>query len=133
MAMNLTNQVREIAAVTKAVANGDLTKKVQVNVRGEFLDLKDTVNNMTDSLSVFATEVTRLAREVGTEGRLGGQATVKNVAGTWKQLTDNVNVMASNVRMLFYCLRALIHLLVDTTSARYCEGNGTLKSTPPNN
>lgn len=98
MAMNLTDQVRSIAEVTKAVANGDLTKKIQVDVKGELLELKDTVNEMTDSLSVFAHEVTRLAREVGTEGRLGGQAKVKNVAGTWKQLTDNVNVMATNVR-----------------------------------
>ncbi|KAF9021710.1 HAMP TYPE histidine kinase [Hymenopellis radicata] len=97
MAMNLTDQVRSIAEVTKAVANGDLTKKVQIDVKGEFLELKETVNQMTESLSVFADEVTRVAREVGTEGKLGGQAEVKNVAGTWKALTDNVNVMASNL------------------------------------
>lgn len=84
MAMNLTNQVRSIAEVTKAVASGDLTKKVEVDVRGEILDLKETVNGMTESLSVFADEVTRVAREVGTEGRLGGQANVTNVGGTWK-------------------------------------------------
>jgi osomolarity two-component system sensor histidine kinase NIK1 len=84
MAMNLTNQVRSIAEVTKAVASGDLTKKVAVDVRGEMLDLKETVNGMTESLSVFADEVTRVAREVGTEGRLGGQANVTNVGGTWK-------------------------------------------------
>jgi osomolarity two-component system sensor histidine kinase NIK1 len=84
MAMNLTNQVRSIAEVTKAVASGDLTKKVEVDVRGEILDLKETVNGMTESLSVFAVEVTRVAREVGTEGRLGGQANVTNVGGTWK-------------------------------------------------
>jgi osomolarity two-component system sensor histidine kinase NIK1 len=84
MAMNLTNQVRSIAEVTKAVAGGDLTKKVEVDVRGEMLDLKETVNGMTESLSVFADEVTRVAREVGTEGRLGGQANVTNVGGTWK-------------------------------------------------
>jgi osomolarity two-component system sensor histidine kinase NIK1 len=84
MAMNLTNQVRSIAEVTKAVAGGDLTKKVEVDVRGEMLDLKETVNGMTESLSVFADEVTRVAREVGTEGRLGGQAKVTNVGGTWK-------------------------------------------------
>ena len=84
MAMNLTNQVRSIAEVTKAVAGGDLTKKVAVDVRGEMLDLKETVNGMTESLSVFADEVTRVAREVGTEGRLGGQAKVTNVGGTWK-------------------------------------------------
>lgn len=102
MAMNLTNQVRSIAEVTKAVAGGDLTKKIEVDVRGEILELKETVNGMTESLSVFADEVTRVAREVGTEGRLGGQATVMNVGGTWKDLTDNVNVMAANVSALFY-------------------------------
>jgi osomolarity two-component system, sensor histidine kinase NIK1 len=84
MAMNLTNQVRSIAEVTKAVAGGDLTKRITVDVRGEMLDLKDTVNGMTESLSVFANEVTRVAREVGTEGKLGGQAKVENVSGTWK-------------------------------------------------
>jgi osomolarity two-component system, sensor histidine kinase NIK1 len=84
MAMNLTNQVRSIAEVTKAVASGDLTKKVEVDVRGEMLDLKETVNGMTESLSVFAVEVTRVAREVGTDGRLGGQANVTKVGGTWK-------------------------------------------------
>jgi osomolarity two-component system, sensor histidine kinase NIK1 len=97
MAMNLTNQVRSIAEVTKAVAGGDLTKMIEVDVRGEILELKETVNGMTESLSVFADEVTRVAREVGTEGRLGGQALVANVGGTWKDLTDNVNVMANNV------------------------------------
>ena len=99
MAMNLTDQVRSITAVTKAVAGGDLTKKITVDVRGEILDLKETVNGMTESLRVFADEVTRLAREVGTEGRLGGQARVMNVGGTWKDLTDNVNAMAANVRI----------------------------------
>ncbi|SRR5216684_243298 len=84
MAMNLTNQVRSIAEVTKAVASGDLSKRVEVDVRGEILELKETVNGMTESLSVFADEVTRVAREVGTEGRLGGQANVTNVGGTWK-------------------------------------------------
>ena len=116
MAMNLTNQVRSIAEVTKAVAGGDLTKRITVDVRGEMLDLKETVNGMTESLSVFANEVTRVAREVGTEGKLGGQAKVENVSGTWKAsrdsqhwntmpmliydiqaLTDNVNTMADNV------------------------------------
>jgi len=99
MAMNLTNQVRSIAQVTKAVAGGDLTKKIDVDVRGEILELKETVNGMTESLSVFADEVTRVAREVGTEGRLGGQARVTNVGGTWKDLTDNVNVMANNLTL----------------------------------
>ncbi|KAL0948366.1 hypothetical protein HGRIS_010948 [Hohenbuehelia grisea] len=99
MAMNLTNQVRSIAQVTKAVAGGDLTKKIEVDARGEILELRETVNGMTESLSVFADEVTRVAREVGTEGRLGGQARVTNVGGTWKDLTDNVNVMAANLTL----------------------------------
>src|SRR2546422_1316220 len=97
MASNLTAQVRNIADVTKAVAAGDLSRKISVDVRGEILDLKDTVNRMVDQLRSFAAEVTRVAREVGTEGKLGGQADVKDVAGTWKDLTDNVNSMASNL------------------------------------
>jgi signal transduction histidine kinase/CheY-like chemotaxis protein/HAMP domain-containing protein len=97
MAGNLTGQVRNIAAVTTAVANGDLTKKITVDVRGEILELKDTINTMVDQLSSFASEVTRVAREVGTEGKLGGQAEVKGVSGTWKDLTDNVNSMAGNL------------------------------------
>jgi osomolarity two-component system, sensor histidine kinase NIK1 len=90
--------VRSIAAVTTAVARGDLTKKIEVDVRGEILLLKETVNSMTSSLAVFAAEVTRVAKEVGTDGILGGQASVDNVGGIWKDLTDNVNTMASNVR-----------------------------------
>src|SRR5829696_7961565 len=97
MAGNLTAQVRNIADVTKAVANGDLSKKITVDVKGEILELKNTVNTMVDQLSSFASEVTRVAREVGTEGKLGGQAVVKGVAGTWKDLTDSVNFMASNL------------------------------------
>jgi HAMP domain-containing protein/signal transduction histidine kinase/CheY-like chemotaxis protein len=97
MAGNLTSQVRNIADVTKAVANGDLSRKITVDVKGEILELKNTVNTMVDQLSSFASEVTRVAREVGTEGRLGGQADVKGVAGTWKDLTDSVNSMASNL------------------------------------
>src|ERR1700726_3648988 len=97
MASNLTGQVRNIAEVTKAVANGDLSKKITVDVRGEILELKNTVNTMVDQLSSFAAEVTRVAREVGTEGKLGGQAEVKDVAGTWKDLTDNVTLMAGNL------------------------------------
>src|SRR5947209_3407711 len=97
MASNLTGQVRNIAAVTKAVANGDLSEKITVDVRGEILGLKDTINTMVDQLRSFAAEVTRVAREVGTEGKLGGQADVKGVAGTWKDLTDNVNYMATNL------------------------------------
>jgi len=97
MASNLTGQVRNIAKVTTAVANGDLSQKILVDVKGEFLELKDTVNTMVDQLSSFASEVTRVAREVGTEGKLGGQADVKGVSGTWKDLTDNVNFLASNM------------------------------------
>ncbi|HZV99616.1 MAG TPA: response regulator, partial [Methylophilaceae bacterium] len=97
MASNLTGQVRNIAAVTTAVARGDLTKKITVDVKGEILELKDTINVMVDQLSSFASEVTRVAREVGTEGKLGGQANVPGAAGTWKDLTDNVNFMAANL------------------------------------
>ncbi|HEX4697712.1 MAG TPA: HAMP domain-containing protein [Candidatus Udaeobacter sp.] len=97
MASNLTSQVRNIAAVTTAVANGDLSKKITVKVKGEIFELKKTINTMVDQLSSFASEVTRVAREVGTEGKLGGQADVKGVAGTWKDLTDSVNSMASNL------------------------------------
>ncbi|HEX4747958.1 MAG TPA: HAMP domain-containing protein [Bryobacteraceae bacterium] len=97
MASNLTNQVRNIAEVTTAVARGDLSRKITVNVQGEILELKDTINTMVDQLSSFASEVTRVAREVGTDGKLGGQAVVTGVAGTWKDLTDSVNSMASNL------------------------------------
>ncbi|KRB59974.1 hypothetical protein ASD98_00355 [Flavobacterium sp. Root186] len=97
MASNLTGQVRNIADVTKAVANGDLSKQITVDVKGEILDLKNTFNTMVEQLNSFASEVTRVAREVGTEGKLGGQSEVKGVAGTWKDLTDSVNVMASNL------------------------------------
>ena len=97
MAANLTGQVRNIAEVTTAVAKGDLSKKITVDVKGEILELKNTVNVMVDQLNSFASEVTRVAREVGTEGRLGGQANVPGVAGTWKDLTDSVNSMANNL------------------------------------
>src|SRR5213075_2683011 len=97
MAGNLNAQVRNIADVTTAVAMGDLSKKITVDVRGEILELKNTINTMVDQLRSFAAEVTRVAREVGTEGRLGGQADVKGVAGTWKDLTDSVNSMAANL------------------------------------
>ncbi|RZA34515.1 MAG: response regulator [Lysobacteraceae bacterium] len=97
MASNLTSQVRNIAGVTTAVAKGDLSRKITVDVRGEMLELKDTINTMVDQLNGFAAEVTRVAREVGTEGKLGGQAQVPDVAGTWKNLTDHVNSMASNL------------------------------------
>jgi HAMP domain-containing protein/CheY-like chemotaxis protein/signal transduction histidine kinase len=110
MAANLTNQVRNIALVTTAVANGDLSQKITVEVRGEILELKNTINDMVDRLRIFADEVTRVAREVGTEGVLGGQASVPGVAGTWKGLTDNVNAMASN-------LTAQVRNIADVTTA----------------
>ncbi len=97
MANNLTAQVRNIAEVTIAVANGDLSKKITVDVRGEILQLKEAINTMVDQLRSFASEVTRVAREVGTDGKLGGQATVPGVAGTWKDLTDSVNAMCGNL------------------------------------
>ncbi|KAF9176892.1 hypothetical protein BGZ50_009472, partial [Haplosporangium sp. Z 11] len=97
MAANLTAQVRDIASVSKAVAKGDLSKKISVTVEGEMMDLKNTINTMVDQLQEFATEVSRVSLEVGTEGKLGGQAHVKDVSGTWKELTDNVNLMASNL------------------------------------
>src|SRR5690349_10950860 len=110
MAGNLTSQVRNIAEVTTAVANGNLSKKITVDVKGEILALKNTINTMVDQLSSFAAEVTRVAREVGTEGRLGGQAEVKGVAGTWKDLTDNVNQMAGN-------LTAKVRNIADVTTS----------------
>lgn len=96
MATNLTDQVREISRVTKAVAEGDLTRKVHIDVKGEMLELKVTVNRMVDQLSVFASEVTRVALEVGTQGVLGGQARVDDVKGTWAELTGNVNVSSGS-------------------------------------
>ena len=110
MAGNLTGQVRNIADVTTAVANGDLSQKITVDVKGEILELKNTINTMVDQLSVFAAEVTRVAREVGTEGKLGGQADVQGVAGTWKDLTDSVNFMAGN-------LTAQVRNIADVTTA----------------
>src|SRR5262249_25160559 len=94
---NLTGQVRNIADVATAIANGDLSRKITVDVQGEILELKNTINTMVDQLNAFASEVTRVAREVGTEGKLGGQAIVTAVAGTWKDLTHNVNLIASNL------------------------------------
>ncbi len=117
MAGNLTGQVRNIAEVTTAVANGDLTKKVTVDVRGEILELKNTINAMVDQLNSFASEVTRVAREVGTEGRLGGQAQVRGVAGVWKDLTDSVNFMAGN-------LTAQVRNIAEVTTA---VANGDLR------
>src|SRR5215204_2938638 len=117
MAGNLTAQVRNISEVTIAVANGDLSKKITVDVRGEILQLKEAINTMVDQLRSFAAEVTRVAREVGTEGKLGGQALVPGVAGTWKDLTDNVNVMAAN-------LTAQVRGIVKVVTA---VANGSLK------
>src|SRR5205814_5642470 len=97
LAGNLTNQVRNIALVTTAVANGDLSKQITVEAKGEILELKLTINKMVEQLRAFASEVTRVAREVGTDGKLGGQAAVPGVAGTWKDLTDNVNELAGNL------------------------------------
>src|SRR5512139_564148 len=121
MAANLTGQVRNIADVTTAVASGDLSKKIIVDVKGEILELKNTVNTMVDQLSSFAAEVTRVAREVGTEGKLGGQAEVKGVSGTWKDLTDNVNYMAAN-------LTGQVRNIADVTTA-VARGDLTKKIT----
>ncbi|MFO0676323.1 MAG: HAMP domain-containing protein [Polyangiaceae bacterium] len=97
LASNLTVQLRDVSKVATAIANGDLTQKITVDVKGEILQIKDVINKMVDQLNSFAAEVTRVAKEVGTEGKLGGQAEVKGVSGTWKDLTDNVNIMASNL------------------------------------
>ncbi|MGE4064217.1 MAG: HAMP domain-containing protein [Rhodospirillaceae bacterium] len=121
MAANLTGQVRNIAEVTTAVANGNLSKKITVDVQGEILELKNTINTMVDQLNAFASEVTRVAREVGTEGKLGGQAKVPGVAGTWKDLTDNVNLMAAN-------LTGQVRNIADVTTA-VANGNLTKKIT----
>src|SRR5207253_1344074 len=118
MASNLPAQVRNIAEVTTAVARGDLSRKITVDVKGEILELKNTMNTMVDQLNAFAAEVTRVAREVGTEGRLGGQAVVPGVAGTWKDLTDNVNSMAGN-------LTAQVRNIADVTIA---VANGDLSN-----
>src|SRR5437879_1387445 len=119
MANNLTGQVRNIAEVATAIAGGDLSKKITVNVSGEILQLKETINTMVDQLNAFASEVTRVAREVGTEGKLGGQAAVEGVAGTWKDLTESVNSMASN-------LTAQVRNIADVTTA---VANGDLSKT----
>src|SRR2546425_915036 len=124
MAGNLTSQVRNIADVTTAVANGDLSKKITVDVQGEILELKNTINTMVDQLNAFANEVTRVAREVGTDGKLGGQAQVKGVAGTWKDLTDNVNTMAGN-------LTSQVRNIAEVSTAvakRYLRGKLTLEA-----
>src|SRR5262245_45114468 len=119
MASNLTGQVRSIAAVTTAVANGDLSKKITVDVKGEILELKNTINSMVDQLGSFASEVTRVVRLVGTEGKLGGQAEVKGAAGTWKDLVENVNLMSGN-------LTAQVRNIAEVTTA---VANGDLSKT----
>src|SRR5207237_1323693 len=128
MAGNLTGQVRNIAEVTTAVATGDLSKKITVDVKGEILELKNTINTMVDQLSSFADEVTRVAREVGTEGRLGGQAGVKGVSGTWKDLTESVNVMADNltgqVRSIAQVTTAVAQGELPQTRSAACRGRG---------
>src|SRR5437016_3682690 len=121
MANNLTAQVRNIAGVTTAVARGDLARKITVDVKGEILELKNTINTMVDQLNAFASEVSRVAREVGTDGKLGGQAEVRGVAGTWKDVTDNVNPMASN-------LTAQVRNIADVTTA-VASGNLSKKIT----
>ncbi len=123
MAGNLTNQVRNIAEVTTAVAKGDLSTRITVDARGEILQLKNTINTMVDQLSSFAAEVTRVAREVGTEGMLGGQADVPGVAGTWKDLTDSVNSMAGN-------LTAQVRNIAEVTTA-VAKGDLSRKITVP--
>src|SRR5206468_3608050 len=120
-ASNLTAQVRNIAEVATAIASGDLSRKITVDVRGEILELRDTINTMVDQLNAFASEVTRVAREVGTEGKLGGQAEVQGVAGTWKDLTDKVNMMASN-------LTAQVRNIAEVTTA-VARGDLTKKIT----
>src|SRR5436853_5159943 len=110
MASNLTAQVRNIAGVTTAVARGDLSRKITVDVNGEILELKETINTMVDRLNAFASEASRVAREVGTDGKLGGQAVVPGIAGTWKDLTDNVNSMANN-------LTSQVRNIADVTTA----------------
>src|SRR5206468_674344 len=121
LAANLTTQVRNIAEVTTAVARGDLSRKITVDVRGEILELKVTINTMVDQLNAFASEVTRVAREVGTEGRLGGQADVRGVAGTWRDLTESVNFMGSN-------LTNQVRSIADVTTA-VAKGDLTRKIT----
>src|SRR5256884_489487 len=124
MASNLTAQVRNIADVATAIAKGDLSKKITVDVRGEILLLKDTLNTMVEQLRSFAAEVTRVAREVGTDGRLGGQAVVPGVGGTWKDLTDNVNLLAANLTTQVRNLTEQVRGIVKVVTA---VANGDLK------
>ncbi|KAJ4861047.1 histidine kinase-, DNA gyrase b-, and HSP90-like ATPase domain-containing protein [Trichoderma breve] len=129
MAMNLTTQVREIAKVTTAVARGDLTKKIGVEVKGEILELKNTINQMVDRLGTFAVEVSKVAREVGTDGTLGGQAQVANVEGKWKDLTENVNTMASNLTVQVRSISAVTQAIAngDMSQTIDVEANGEIQ------
>ncbi|GAO13788.1 hypothetical protein UVI_02004890 [Ustilaginoidea virens] len=129
MAMNLTTQVREIAKVTTAVAKGDLTKKIGVEVKGEILELKNTINQMVDRLGTFAVEVSKVAREVGTDGTLGGQAQVANVEGKWKDLTENVNTMASNLTVQVRSISAVTQAIAngDMSQTIDVEANGEIQ------
>ena len=124
MAGNLTGQVRNIAEVTTAVANGDLSQKITVDVKGEILELKNTINTMVDQLNAFASEVTRVAREVGTEGKLGGQAQVRGVAGTWKDLTDNVNSMAANLTSQVRGIASVVTAVANGDLEPQADGRG---------
>src|SRR5262249_47949832 len=121
MASNLTNQVRNIALVTTAVANGDLSKKITVDVKGEILERKETINMMVDQLNSFASEVTRVAREVGTDGNLGGQAQVKGVAGVWGDLTNNVNQLAANLTAQVRAISSVATAVTKGDLTRYID------------
>jgi osomolarity two-component system sensor histidine kinase NIK1 len=118
MAMNLTIQVREIAKVTTAVAKGDLSKKIGLDVKGEFLELKNTINRMVDRLSTLAAEVSKVALEVGTDGALGGQAQVANIKGKWEALIENVNTMASNLIMQVRSILAVTQAIANRDMAK---------------
>jgi HAMP domain-containing protein len=133
LAGNLTNQVRNIALVTTAVANGDLSKKITVEAKGEILELKNTVNSMVDRLQTFGAEVTRVAKEVGTEGKLGGQADVKGVSGTWRDLTDNVNVMAGNLTNQVRGIAKVVTAVAtgDLSQKFVVEAKGEMAASPP--
>src|SRR5207249_460570 len=134
MAANLTGQVRNIAEVTTAVARGDLSRKITVDVRGEILELKLTVNTMVDQLNAFASEVSRVAREVGTEGKLGGQARVQGVGGTWKDLTDNVNSMAANLTTQVRSIASVVNAVAkgDLTRSITVDAQGEVASLKEN-
>ena len=128
LAANLTAQVRNIAEVTTAVARGDLSRKITVDVKGEILELKNTINTMVDQLNAFAAEVTRVAREVGTDGKLGGQAQVPGVGGTWKDLTDTVNAMAGNLTVQLRDMPKVATAIAAATSVRRSRSTSAARS-----